>query len=167
MDHHRCLLRIVLVGIFQLEALRQVIVHLNSTKLPTTANSVLNHEVEFRTIESGLTVFNLGRQSFLLTSLNNSLLGQCPIFVSTNILIVVVRITQRNLSLEIESEGGEHDADDIHNVQELLLNLIWATEQVCIILCERTYTSQSVKLTTLLVTVYSTELCNTQRQIAV
>ena len=80
---------------------------------------------------------------------------------------MVVRIAQRNLSLEVESEGCEHDTNNIHNVQELLLNLVGTTEQVGIVLCERTYTGQSVQLTTLLITIYCTELCNTQRQVAV
>ena len=167
MDHHRCLLRVVLVGVFQLEALRQVVVHLNGTQLPTTTDGILNHEVELRTIECSLTVFHLGGQTLLLASLHNSLLSQCPIFVSTNILIVVVRITQTDLSLEVESEGCQHDTDDIHYVQELLLYLVRTAEQVGIILSERTYTSQSVQLTTLLITIHRTKLSNTQRQIAV
>ena len=80
---------------------------------------------------------------------------------------MVVRITQRNLSLEIESESCKHNTDDIHYVKELLLYLVWTTEEVCIILSERTYTSQTMQLTTLLIAIYCTKLSDTQRQILI
>ena len=64
-------------------------------------------------------------------------------------------------------EGGEHDADDIHHIQELLLHLVGTTEQVGIVLRERTYTRQTVQLTALLVAIYRTELCDTQGQVAI
>ena len=167
MDHHRCLLCVVLIGVFQLEALRQVIIHLYGTQLPTTADSILNHEVELRTIESGLTVFYFGGQALLLASLNDSLLCQRPILVGTHILIMVVRITQRDLSLEVESESCQYDTDNIHHIQELLLHLVWTTEQMGIVLSERTHTSQAMQLTTLLITIDGTKLSNAQRQVTI
>ena len=166
-NHHRGLLLVVLIGILQLEALRQVVVYLDSSQLPAATDSVLDHEVELRTIECCLTIFYLGGQPLLTTCLHNSSLSQCPVLVSTYVLVVVVRITQGNLCLEVETEGCQYDTDDIHHVEELLLHLVGTTEQVGIVLCEGTYTGQSVQLTTLLITVYRTELGDTQRQVTV
>ena len=164
-DHHRCLLRIVLVSIFQLEALGQVVVHLDGTQLPATANGILDHEVEFRSIEGSLACLHLGVQALLLTSLYNGLLCQCPVLVGTYILLVVVGIAQGDLSLVVETEGCQHHTDDVHHIEELLLHLVRTAEEVGIVLSERAHTGQTMQLTTLLITVDRTKLSNTQGQV--
>ena len=92
--HDRSLLLVVLVGVLQLEALGQVVVHLDGTQLPTTADGILDHEVQLRTIEGCLAVFYLGVQSLLLASLLDSFFSQCPVFVRTHILLVVVGVAE-------------------------------------------------------------------------
>ena len=146
MNHDRRLLLVVLVCVFQLKTLRQVVVYLNSAQLPATANSVLYHEVELRAIEGSFTVFNLGGQSFLLTSFLNGTLGQCPVFVRTYIFVVVVGVAERNLSLELKAESLEHHVDDVHHIEELLFHLVRTAEEVSVILSERTYTGQAMEL---------------------
>jgi hypothetical protein len=80
---------------------------------------------------------------------------------------MVVRVTERNLSLELKAESLEHYIDDIHHIEELLLYLVWTTEEVSIVLRERTHTGQAVKLATLLVTIDGTKLSNAQRQVTI
>ena len=100
-NHHRSLLSVVLGGVLQLEAYRQVIVHLDGTQLPAAADSVLHHEVELRTVESGLAILHLSVQALLLTSVDDSLLCLCPHLVRTDVLLVVVRVAERDLRLEV------------------------------------------------------------------
>ena len=72
-NHYRTVLLIVGSRIFQLETFGQVVIYLNGTQLPTAADSILNHKVQFRTVESSFTIFHSGFQSLFFTSLDNSL----------------------------------------------------------------------------------------------
>ena len=162
------MLLVIRAHVFQLETFRQIIVHLNSTQLPTTTDSVFHHEVQLRTIECGFTIFNLCSQSFFLTSLNNSLFSLFPVFITTDILFAVHFVTQRDLSFYIfKVHGLEHNIDDIHYTEEFFLHLVGTAEQVGIILCKAAHTSQAVQFTTLFVTAYGSEFCNTQRQVLI
>ena len=74
----------------------------------------------------------------------------------------------RNLSLKVvKVQSLEDDLNDLHHADKLTLNLVRTAENMCVILCEATYTGQSVKLTALLITVYGTELSYTQRKVPV
>ena len=93
-NHHRCLLLVVFIGIFELEALGQVVVHLDGAELPATTYGVLYHEVELRTVECCLAVFYLCVKTFLLACFYDSFLCECPVFVATYVLLVVVRVAE-------------------------------------------------------------------------
>ncbi len=56
---------------------------------------------------------------------------------------------------------------DIHNLQELILDLIWGTEDVGIVLRKPAHTCQAVKLTGLLITINRAELRQAQWQVAI
>ena len=167
-DHHRGLLRVVLSGVLQLEALREVVVDLDRTELPLTTDGILNHEVELRTIEGSLTELLVGVETLLLTSLTDSVLALLPDLVRTDILVSVLRVTERDLSIVVfETEDLEDLEDDVDDRLKLRLHLIGAHEDVGIVLGERTHTGQSVQLTALFITEDGTELSDTQRQILV
>ena len=67
----------------------------------------------------------------------------------------------------LEVECLENDLDDIHHTSELLLHLVGTAEDMRIVLREATHTGQAVQLTALLVTVYGTELSETDGEILV
>ena len=91
-----------------------------------------------------------------------------PVFIATDIFFLVIRITKRNLSFKvIKVKSLEDIEDNIHNFQEFFLNLLRRTEDVGIILRKTAYPGQSVKFTTLLVTVNSTELGKSHRQFTI
>ena len=168
MNHYRTVLLVVFANIFEFEALRQVVVNLDSTELPTTTDSVLYHEVQLRTIEGSLTIFYACRKVLFLASVDDCLFCHCPNLVGTNILGGVVGVAERNLCFEVlEIESLEDDFNDFHNADKLLLNLVLTTEDMCIVLCERTNAGKSVQFARLLVAVNCTEFSNTQRQILV
>ena len=166
MNHHWSLLRVVLSGVFELEAVRQVIVYLNSTELPTTTNGILHHEVELWTIECSLAKLYAGVETHLCTSLLDSCLTLFPYVVRTDILLLILWVTKRNLSLIVlETEGLKHLEDDVDIVLKLSLYLVRAHEDVSIVLREGTNTCKSVKLTTLLVAEHGSKLSDTQWEI--
>ncbi len=97
------MLLIVGTGIFEPETLREVIVDLNGAELPATAYGILDHEVEFRTVERGFACFLTGIEALFSAGFDNRLLGEVPIFVAADILFLIVGIAQRDLSPEIPS----------------------------------------------------------------
>ena len=168
MDHNRSLLCIVLGCVLQLEALRQVVVNLDCTKLPTTADGILNHEVELRTVEGSLANLLVYLKTLLTASLADSVLRLSPNLLATDVLLGILRIVERNLSLVIvEAEDAEHLEDDVNDVLKLLFYLIRTNKEVSVVLCKGTYTCQSVQLATLLIAEHCTKLGDTQRQILV
>ena len=100
-NHYRTVLLVVSSRIFQLEAFGQVVIHLDSTQLPTAADSIFHHKVQFGTVESGFTVFHLGLQSLFFASLDNSLFRLFPVFIATDILFAVHLVAQRNLRFKV------------------------------------------------------------------
>ena len=146
MHHDGRLLGVVLVGIFQLESFRQVIVYLDRAQLPAASDGILDHEVELGAVEGCFTIFDFCGKSFLATSLYNGAFCQSPVLVSANVLVVVVGVSQRDLGLEVESKGFEHNANDVHHVEELLLHLVWTAEDVSIILSKGTHAREAVQL---------------------
>ena len=108
--HYRTMFLIISACIFQFKTLRQVIVHLNGTQLPTAADSIFHHKIQLRTIESSFTIFNSGTQALFFTSLNDRLFSSFPVFIATNIFFTIHFVTQGNLSLHIgKVHGTEYD----------------------------------------------------------
>ena len=93
-NHNRCLLRVVLCSILELEALRQVVVNLDCTKLPTSADSILHHEVELRTVERSLAYFLASLKTLLAASLADSVLALCPNLLATDVLLSILRVVK-------------------------------------------------------------------------
>ena len=159
---------VIWAHVFQLEAFRQVVVHLNGTQLPATTDGILHHEIQFRTVECSFTIFHFRLQALFFASFHDSPFCLFPVFIATDVFFAVFLVTQRNLCFKVfQTHRSEHDRDDVHHAEELIFHLVRTAEDVRIILCKATYTSQSVQLTTLLVTTYRTEFSNTQRQVTV
>jgi hypothetical protein len=92
--HHRTVLLIVGAGIFKTEAFGQIVVHLDGAELPAAAESILHHEVELRTIECGFAKFGTCFQTLLLTGLYDGLLGEMPVFIRSDIFLLVVGVAK-------------------------------------------------------------------------
>ena len=125
MNHHRSLLRVILGSILQFETLWQVVIHLDGTQLPTTADGILYHEVELRTIEGSLANLLTSLKTLLLASLADSVLALFPNLIRTDILLCILRVAERNLCLVVlETEDLEYLQDYVDYVLELRLYLI-------------------------------------------
>ncbi len=167
-DHDRTVSLVVGTNVLQFKTFGQVVVHLNGAQLPLATNGVLDHEVELGSVESSLaSLLNKGH-ALLLTSLDDRSLGLLPVFVGTNIFLLIIGVAERNLcGVLSEVEGLEDVEDDVHNLLELLLDLVGTNEDVGVVLSKATNTSQTMELATLLVAVYGAELCVAQRQVAI
>ena len=167
-NHHGAVLGIVRTGVFEFEALGQVVVHLDCAELPAAANGVADHEVELGTVECSFAQFGAGVDAFLGASLDDSCFGLMPVFVRTYIFFLVFGVAERNLSFVVfEFESLEDIKDDIHHFEEFIFNLFGCTENMCVILRKTSYSGQSVKLTGLLIAIDSAEFSKAQGQIAV
>src|SRR5574344_2757342 len=101
-----------------------------------------------------------------MTCFYNSALSLFPNFITTYVFCFIIRVSQRNLCFYlIEIQCTEYNLDNIHYFQEFFFHLIWTTEDMCIILSETAYTSQSVQLAALFIAVYGPKLCITQRKV--
>ena len=168
MDHHRAVTLVVGAHVFQLEAFREVVVHLDGTQLPAAADGVFHHEVELRAVESGFAVFHHGGQAFLGGRLDDGGFGLLPVLVGADVLAAVNLVAQRHLGRELvelqRAENVKHDVDDL---AELFLELVGTAEEVGVVLRKAADAGQAVQLTALLVTVHSAEFREAERQVAV
>ena len=168
MDHDRAVLFVIRAFVGQVETLRQVVVHLDRTELPLAADGVLDHKIKFRAIKGSFAQFDHRRKPFFRRRLDDRGLGLVPVFVRTDVLLLVVRVAQRNLRGELVEaqrlEDIEHDIDHLH---EFILELVGTAEDVRIVLREAPHARQPVQLAALLVTIHRAEFCETQRQVLV
>ena len=166
--HDRTLLGSVRVSVLELETLRQVVIDLDCTQLPLASDRILDHEVKFRPVERGLAKLNDSLQPLLGRGVDDGLLRLRPVLVASDILLLVLRVTKRNLChILSQVESLEHIENQIDDLLELLLELIRAAEEVGVVLGESADSRKSVKLTALLIAVDGAELRKTKREIAI
>ncbi len=165
MNHYRTVFLIVGAGIFQFKAFGKVVIYLYRSQLPTTSQGIFYHEVELRAIESGLTEFDFGLESFFATRFHNRILRLFPVFVATDIFFFVIGVAERYLRFEVlKVERIENDEDDIHHFQKFLFHLIGRAENVRVVLGKSANTCQSVQFAAFFVSIHGSELRQAQGQ---
>ena len=159
MDHHWAMLLVVLACVLQLESFGQIIVDLDSTQLPTASNSILDHEIEFGTVEGSFAKFYFGWKTFLFAGFDDGTFSFFPVLIGADVFLFVVGVTEGDLRLEIlEIKCLEDDKDDVHHLEELVLELIGAAEDMSVILRETADARQAVQFAALFVTINRAEL---------
>ena len=93
-NHHGTMFLIIISGIFEFETFGQIVIDLNSSQLPTATDGISYHKVEFRTVKSSFAIFYLGFETFLFTSLDDSLLGFFPVFFASDVLFPIHFVAQ-------------------------------------------------------------------------
>ena len=94
-------------------------------------------KIEFRVDKNGNLSFLIGKMSF-----DDGSFCFFPVLVATDVFFAVHLVTQGNLCLEVlEVHRFEHDGDNVHDTEELILHLVRTAEDMRIILCKATYTS--------------------------
>ena len=57
--------------------------------------------------------------------------------------------------------------NNVHHLEELILDLLGSAEEVGVVLRESTHAGEAVELTALFVAIHGAKLCETQRQVAI
>src|SRR5690606_3940886 len=104
---------------------RQVVIHLNGSQLPLTAQRVLHHEVELRSVESCFSIFDYGIQPFVASRIDDRVFCFLPVFLATYIFISVLLVAERYLSGEIlKPKRAEYIQHQIDYLLELVIELL-------------------------------------------
>ena len=135
------MLLIVFARVFEVKSLRQVVIDLDCTQLPATANGIFDHKVKFGPVESGFSILNYSGQSLLLACFYNSLFCTIPILIAPDIFLAIIFVAEWYLSFEVlKFECLEYDEYNIHHLEELVFYLLGRTEDVRIVLGKATHT---------------------------
>ncbi len=93
-DHDGPLAFVVLVGVGEVEALREVVVQLDGPELPASSQRVLDHEVQLGAVEGGLALDLDGVQAHLGGGFADGLLRGVPRRVVADVLGRVLGIAE-------------------------------------------------------------------------
>ncbi len=130
-DHYGAVGLVVSADVLEFETLWEVVVYLNCAELPFASDSVLDHEVEFRAVESGFAGLLDEGYAFFLACLNDSGFSLLPVLIGADVFLAVVWVAEGYLGGVLgEVEGAEDVEDDVHHLLELGLDLVWADEDV-------------------------------------
>ena len=167
-DHHGAVFAVVGAHVFQLKALRKVVINLHGSQLPTTSDGVAHHEVELGTVERGFAQFHHRFKAFFFGHFLDGFLRFVPIFLGADVLAGILRVAQADLGDEVlEVQRLEDVQHEVNDLADLFLHLVLGAENVRIVLGESTNARQTVELAALLVAVDRAKLRQTHRQIAI
>ncbi len=159
---------IVGTRILEFKTFGEVVVDLYGAELPATSDCILHHEVELGTVERSLAKLGAGIQPFFGTSLDDCLLGKMPVFVAAYVFFLMLWIAKRNLCFVVfELQSLEDVEDDVHHLEEFILDLVGSTEDMGVVLREAAHTCQTMQFTALFVAIDRAEFGKAQRQFAI
>ena len=163
MDHDRALLLAVLGGILQVEVQRHLEVQLDGAALPGASDAVLEVEVDLRAVERAVALVDGVVQTQLLQRALQAVGRGLPVLVGAH---GVLRAGGQ-LDEVLEAELGVDLVDQVHDVGDLVGDLVGAHEDVRVVLGEAAHAEQAVQRAAQLVAVHQTQLAHAQRQLAV
>ncbi len=156
---------VICTDVFQLESFRKIVIYLYRTKLPCTADSILDHKVKLWSIEGSFTRDLHCFKTNGSNGINDVLLCFCKCLRITKIFFRFVRIAQRNLRSEFfKTCFCQNQFCQFKYIQKFCLHLIRCAKDMGIILCKSSYARQSMQLPTLLITIHCTKLRNANRK---
>ena len=157
-DHDGAVFLVVAADVFEFEAFGEVVVDLDGAELPTAADGVFDHEVEFGAVEGGFAVFDFGGEIFFFAGFDDGGFGFGPVFVGADVFGFVVGVAEGYLGFEfVEAEGFEYYLDDFHHFDEFIFDLVGATEDVGIVLGEGADAGEAVEFAALFVAIDGAE----------
>jgi len=166
-NHDRLMALVVLADVLQLEARRQVVVHLHGADLPFALEGVAHDEVQLGAIEGRLALFHCEVQPPLGRRSDDRLGRLLPHRVAAHIF-VALRVADAHARPVVgQSQAAEDELHQVYHPQELVLKLLRRAEDMRVVLGETAHAGQAVQLARLLVAVDRAELGQAHRQVAV
>lgn len=154
MNHDRSLVFSLLIDEGEIKSLREIEINLDSRELMLSAYRIFEHKVELRSIECCFTWDFFVVEIKITTDVSECSFGSLPDFFTTEIFLFVFASDTERYSVAIEHPHRlVEDLDNLDYRRDLRLQLTDTTKQMPIILSDRTHTSQSGKLSCLLISI--------------
>ena len=167
-NHDRTMFLIVCTRVFQIKTLRKIVIDLYCAELPLSSECIFDHKVQFWSVKGSFANFTDGFQTSFGRSLNYCSLCFFPNGIVSYVLLCIGRVSQRNLCRKVvKLQGLENIQYYIYDFTEFVFELFRCTEDMSIVLSKRTHSCQAVQFPRLLITIYSTKLCQTNGQVFV
>ena len=138
---------------------------LDRAELPRATDRVADVDVDLRSVERGVTFFDLVRQAVLDERGAERLGRRLPDRVVADVLVGILR---RQVGGEVvEAERAQHAHHEVEQRRDLVLRLILRAEDVAVVLREAADAHQAVQRAGPFVAVDRAELVEPQRQLAI
>ena len=135
-DHHRAMLLVVRAVVGEVEADRQVVVHLHGAKLPTAADDILDDEVNLWSVERSFAGLFAEWNAERLGGSAAGFFGLVPVLGVAHIL-GAVRVAQTNAhAVLIHTERAEDQFDQAQAAEHFFCHLVFANKEMRVILRE-------------------------------
>ncbi len=164
MQHDRILATVVFRNVLGTQTDRQIEVQLQGAALPYPTETILEGELDFRTVERALARLQVVRQTSAVECGSQRRFGTVPKLVGAYTLFRASGQFEFDI---LETEIGVDIQRELDERGRLGLHLVFGTEDVRIVLGEATHAHDAVQGTRRLVTMTGTELGQTHRQLAV
>ena len=166
-DHHRAVHLAVASLVGQVEALRQVVVHLNGAELPLASDDVLDHEVNFGSVEGRFTGLLGPGHAEAFRRITAGLFGLVPAGRVADVLRRVRVAKADTNAVVFHPERSENDLHEFDAAQHFLRDLVLGHEEVRVVLGEATHAGHARDFARLFPAVHRAEFGQAQRQITV
>src|SRR5438477_8627472 len=163
--HHQGAVRLVVrARVLEVEALRQRVIELDGRALPLAADRVVELDVDLRPVERAAANVHPIGQATPLERVFQCLFGNVPHGVRAELLVGA----SGQIEPILQSESLTHyQLDDVEQVEDLLLDLVLAQEDVRIVHREPTHAQHAMQRPRALVAIHIRDLGEPNRQIAV
>ena len=143
MNHHWAMVFAVATLVPQIKTLRKIVIDLNGSKLPFSTNNVFDNEIDLWSVE-GCFAFFLGPINTELSRCGTTgFFGSIPSLGFTNVL-VAVRVTQSDTyTVIVHPEDVKDGLNEFDASHDLVSDLVFSNEEMCIVLCKSTNTRHS------------------------
>ena len=166
-DHHWAVHLAVASLVGQIEALGQVVVHLDRAELPFASDDVLDHEVDLGSVEGGFTGLLGPGHAEAFRRITAGLLGLVPAGRVANVLRRIRVPKAHANTVVLHAERAEDDLHQFDAPQHFLRDLVLGHEKVRVVLGEATHPGHARDFARLFPTVHRAEFGQAQRQVAV
>ena len=150
----------------QVESNGQVVIHLHGAKLPRATDDIAHNKINLGSVEGGLAWLFAERNAKRLRRVAARLLGLVPIFRKANVL-GGVRSAQANAHAVIRhAQCSKNKFDKFQAALQFMRDLIFAAEQMRVVLRETTNARQAANFSRLLPAIDRSKFSQTHGQIA-